>query len=152
MALNFLPVPRLLRLQGRPRPIALLAHGFVLLLILAGTQVHLQSVRWWWSPAVVSALHITPAQAAAIEREYENNLPAQRHASEEVAGTTGRVVDLIRAREYDDELLHTTEKLVRAYQMQGELQQKMLARAARALTPDQRQQLSRLVPEKRVLK
>jgi Spy/CpxP family protein refolding chaperone len=129
----------------------LLAQTVVVLVIFASTQVHLQSVRWWWSPTVVAVLRITPEQSAAIERAYEDSLPAQRHASEDVIDTTGRVVDLIRAAVYDDQLLHMTEKLVNAYSSQDEVQQKMRERAAHALTLEQRQKLIRLIAQKRVL-
>src|SRR4029077_9604536 len=92
--------------------ISLLAHGFLLLLLLAATQVHLRSVRWWWSPTVVAAIGIPPEQSAAIEGVYEDSLPAQQHASEDVIDATARVADLIRAQVFDDELLRLTEKLL----------------------------------------
>ena len=142
------PIPH--RTSLRP-PMFLLAQSVVVLLIFASTQVRLQSVRWWWSPTVVAVLGITPEQSAAIERSYENSLPAQRHASEEVIDTTGRIVDLIRAQVYDEQLLHMTEKLVNAYSSQDEVQQKMREGAAHALTREQRQKLIRLIAQKLVL-
>ena len=138
-------------LVRRPRRISFLAQGLLLLLILAGTQEHLQSIRWWWSPTVVAALGITSEQAAAIERAYEDSLPAQRHASEEVIDATARVADLIRAQVYDDQLLHLTERLAQAHSTQSELHRKLLERAARALTPEQRRMLGRLDARKRVV-
>ena len=80
------------------------------------------------------------------------SLPApERHASEEVIDATAHVADLIRADIYDGELLHQTERLVHAHATQDELRLRMLDRAARALTPEQRRKLSHMVAEQHAL-
>ena len=127
------------------RGIFILARGFVLAVVVAGTQVHLASARWWWSPTVVSALGITPEQSVAIERLSEDNLPARVHAGEEVIDLTARVGTLIRSDVYDDELLRLTEQLLKAYSVQWELHRQMLAPTTRALSPQQREKLTRLI-------
>ena len=120
-------------------------------MIVAFTQAHLVSARWWSSPTVVSALGITPDQSVTIERLSEDRLPARRNAGEEVIGLTARVAELIRADVYDDQLLHVTEQLLKARSVQWELHRQMLERTARALSPQQRKTLTRLVAERRVM-
>jgi len=87
----------------------------------------------------------------AIERLYEDSLPAQRHAGEEVVALTARVDTLIRFGLYNDELLHLTGELVKARSVQCELRRQMLERTARPLSPQQREKLTRFIAEKRVM-
>ena len=133
------------------RRIFIFTRGVVLVTIIAGTQVPLESVRWWLSPAFVSAIGITPQQSRAIEQLYEDGLPAQRQAGEDVVALTARVARLVRFGAYDDELLHLTGELVKARSTQCELRRQMLRRSDRPLSPPQRQRLARFIAERRVM-
>jgi hypothetical protein len=135
----------------RSRPTSFLSHGLLMILILAGAQVRLQPVRWWRSSTVVAALGITPEQATAIERAYEDSLPAQQHSSEEVIDATAPVAEQVRAQLFDEQLLRLTERLARAGSTQSELHWKLLERAAGALTPEQRRKLARVAAEDRAM-
>lgn len=131
---------------------AIFLRGVVVVTVIAGSQAHLEPLRWWSSPKVVSAIGITPQQAIAIERLYEDSLPAWRHAGEDVVNLTGRVARLVRAGKYhDDALLRLTSELVRARSVQYELHRHMLERTALPLWPEQRARLVRIMAEKRVL-
>jgi Spy/CpxP family protein refolding chaperone len=132
--------------------ISTFVRGLVFVLVLAGTEARLECVRWWSSPTVVSALGLTAEQTVAIERLYQDSLPARRHASEELCGLTGQIASRIEAGEYDDESLHLTERLAKAQSAQRDARRQMLELAARALSPEQRETLSRLVGEKRVMR
>ena len=74
----------------------------------------------------MSALRLTPEQAAAVERLYQASLPARRQASEERFGLTGRIAKRIEAGDDDDEPLHLTEKLAKAQSAQCDLRRQML--------------------------
>jgi len=87
----------------------------------------------------------------AIERLYEDSLPARRHAGEEAVALTARVETLIRFGLYDDELSHLTGEPVKARSVQWELRRQMLERTARPLSPQQRETLTGFIAEKRVM-
>jgi hypothetical protein len=123
--------------------------ALVFVLVLAGTEARLGCLNWWWSPSVVSALRLTATQSMAIERLYQDSLPAQQHASEEVFGLTGQIAHRIDAGDYVDESLHLTERLAKAQSTEREVRRHMLELADRALSPEQRERLSRLVDEAR---
>lgn len=136
--------------NSRRRRLAIFWRGVVVVTIVAGSQVRLEPVRWWSSPRVVSAIGITPQQAVAIERLYEDSLPAWRNAGEDVVDLTERVARLVRAGRYDDEgLLHLTGALVQARSVQYQLHRQMLERTARPLWPEQRATLARFMAEQR---
>jgi hypothetical protein len=121
------------------------ARGLVFVLVLTGTEAHLDCLNWWWSPSVVSALRLTAEQSATIEREYQESLPARRRACEEVFSLTREIANRIDAGDYDDDLLHLTERLAKAESTEGEVRRRMLERANRALSPEQRVSLSQLL-------
>jgi hypothetical protein len=123
--------------------------GLVFILVLAITEARLECLNWWWSPSVVSALRLTATQSMAIERLYQDSLPAQQHASEEVFGLTGQIAHRIDAGDYDDESLHLTERLAKAQSTECEVRRHMLELAAHALSLEQRERLSRLLGEAR---
>jgi hypothetical protein len=126
--------------------------GVLIVLVLVGTEARLESVRWWCSPTVVSALRLTAEQSAAIDRLYQDSLPARRHGSEEVFGLTGQIAKRIEAGDYDDDTLRLTERLAKAQSAQRQVRRQMLELAAGALSPQQRETLSRLVGEKYVMR
>lgn len=138
-------------LNSLRRRLDVLTRGVVLVTIVAATEARLEPVRWWSSPRVVSAIGITPQQAVAIERLYEDSLPAWRNAGEDVVNLTERVARLVRAGKYHDEpLLHLTSELVQARSIQCELHRQMLERTTRPLWPEQRTRLARFMAQKGV--
>ena len=100
---------------------------------------------------VESAIGITSQQSTAIEQLYEDSLPAQRHAGENVVELTAQVATRVRLGEYDDELLRLTAELVKARWIQCELRRQMLERASGPLSPQQRTKLARFIAEKGVM-
>jgi len=90
-----------------------LLRGVVLLQILSVTEVDLEPSRWWLSPVVISELHLTPRQCAAVERFYEdqNTEQAERRSSEDMFAVENRIEDRLEEGEYDAELLRLTSRL-----------------------------------------
>ena len=129
--------------------ISAFVRGLVFALVFFGTEVRLDCLNWWWSPSVVSRLRLTVQQSAAIERDYQESLPARRRVSEEVFGLTRQIATRIEAGEYDDDSLVLTAKLARPESMERDIRRQMLERADCAPSPEQRQTLSRLAGEKR---
>ena len=141
--------PALIRIRAR---ISTLVRGLLFTVVLVGTEARLESVRWWCSPTVVSALRLTAEQSAAIDRLYQDSLLAQRHGSEDVFGLTGQIAKRMEAGDYDDDTLRLTERLAKAQSAQREVRRQMLELAVGALSPQQRETLSRLVGEKHVVR
>lgn len=120
-----------------------------ILLILAEAQ--LAPVRWWQSPRVVRALGLTSIQSDALDRVYQQSVPAGQTASLQVMQLTERIVEALRDRRYDDELLRTTAALVRARDEECELRRRALGRAVAALQPGQQRELSRLLAAREII-
>jgi hypothetical protein len=118
-------------------------------LILAEAQ--LAPVRWWQSPRVVRALGLTSIQSDALDRVYQQSVPAGQTASLQVMQLTERIVEALRDRRYDDELLRTTAALVRARDEECELRRRALGRAVAALQPGQQRELSRLLAAREII-
>jgi hypothetical protein len=98
----------------------------------------------------VSALELTPRQAAAIERLYQESLPTRQHASEDVIGLTEDIATRLRDGRYDGELLHATERLAGARVTQCELRRHAFERSVQVLTARQRRVLTRLIAAQRI--
>jgi hypothetical protein len=144
MATTDLPMNRLRQQLAR------FTRVLVCAVVVVGTQTHLQSVRWWWSPPIVSALALTQQQSAALEKLYRESLPTRQHASEDVVGLTDDIATRLQDELYDDELLHLTAKLAGARLKQYDLQRAGIESAVHVLTPSQRDELTRLIVEKRI--
>jgi LTXXQ motif family protein len=121
----------------------------VVLMVCA--QADVDSLRWWRSRALVNALALTATQSAAIDGFYEDTLPARRRASEETAAVRNRVADALRAGDYDDDVLRLTARLAEVDAQAGHVRRQMLRLAVAALTPVQRDKLTRLIASKRVV-
>lgn len=77
-------------------------------------QARFESVRWWQSPGLVAALHLTAAQSSALNDGYEKTLPELRRMSEQITELTDEVVRLNEVGAPDVELMPATERLARA--------------------------------------
>jgi hypothetical protein len=133
------------------RPVARFTRVLVWTLIVVGTQVRLESVRWWWSPPIVSALAMTEQQSTAIERLYQESLPMRQHASEDETGLTDDIVKRLDDGLYDDELLHITERLAGAWVKQRDVRRQTFNRAVQVLTPRQRDKLTYEIAERQIV-
>jgi hypothetical protein len=132
------------------KQIARFTRVFVCAVAVVGTQARLESVRWWWSPPIVSALALTQQQSAALEKLYRESLPTRQRASEDVVGLTDNIASRLQDELYDDELLHLTARLAGARLKQYDLQRAGIELAVHVLTPSQRAELTRLIVEKRI--
>lgn len=130
---------------------AMFARLFLALALVAITQTRLDSARWWCSPEVVSALTITPEQAAVIERLYEDSLPGRRQTSEQAMRLTVRVADLIHQGMFGGELLRATEELAGIRAEEGDIRRHTFAVTARVLTRTQRAHLARLLAQHQLM-
>ena len=119
--------------------------------VVIGTQTRLESGRWWWSPATVSALGLTQEQSVELEGLYQQSLPTWEHAGEDVVGLTDNIETRISDELYDDALLHLTEKLAEVRHKQDKLRRAGIELAVHVLTPPQRDKLTRLIVEKRII-
>ena len=133
------------------RRIAKITHLLVWALIVVGTQVRLESVRWWWSPRIVSALAMTRQQSTTIERLYVESLPMRQQASQEEMAFAEDVAERLRDGPYDDELLRSTERMAGAWVQQRNVRLQTFNRAVLVLTPNQRDELTHVIAEKRIV-
>ena len=118
--------------------------------VLVSAPARLEPARWWWSPSIVSALAVTPEQSRAIERLYEDGLPARRSATEDVIGLTEKVARHLRDWAYDDELLKLTGQLVTARRDECDLRRRLLVLSAGPLSHGQREKLMQLIRDRQV--
>jgi hypothetical protein len=119
------------------------------LLILG--QEHLVPVRWWRSSQVVAELGLTARQSDALDRAYQQLIPAGETASLNVMRLTELIAEAIRDGKYDDELLRASAALVRARDEECELRRQLFARGVAALQPGQQRRLSRLLAARQIV-
>ena len=91
-----------------------LTHRLVIALLVIGGQAPLDSVRWWRSPRVTSALGLTAEQSLAIDHIYQQTLPLRTLTSIEIIELTGRISQRIRDGIFDDDSLRLSERLMTA--------------------------------------
>ena len=113
-------------------------------------QVRLEPSRWWRSPPIIGALQMTPEQSRAAQRVYEESQEARTRTAQEVMELTAHIIQLLRAGQYEGELLQLTERLARAQTSQCEMRRQLFVHTADALTPAQRRRLRDLVGEERL--
>lgn len=94
---------------------------------------------------------MTQQQSAAIEHVYEESLPAQQRAGEDVIGLSEDIATRLGDGLYDNEQLRLTEKLARTLTKQRELRRRAFERAVQFLTPAQRDKLTRLIADRRLI-
>ena len=87
----------------------------------------------------------------AVERLYQEALPARNRASEEVTYLDEELKYSKQWNGSDDELRRLTEELARARITECELRRQMLERIIEPLSEKQREQLSDLVRHNRVM-
>jgi hypothetical protein len=94
---------------------------------------------------------MTQQQSAAIERVYVESLPARQRAVEEVIGLSEDIATRLHDGLYDDEQLQLTAKLAGALTKQRELRRRTFELSVQVLTPPQRDKLTRLIADKRLI-
>ena len=114
-------------------------------------QARLEPDRWWWSPRVVAFLGVTPEQSMAVERLYEQGATTRNRAAEEVNYLDEELKYSKQWNGSDDELRRLTEELARARAAECELRRQMLERIIEPLSARQREQLTGLVRQNRVM-
>ena len=127
------------------------SRALILAVLVVCAQARLEPVRWWWSPRDATLVGLTPQQAMAVERLYQEDLPARNRASQEV---TYLEEELKYSRQWDasdDELIRLTEELANARLVDCELRLQMLQRMSELLSARQREQLTGLVSQNRFM-
>ena len=113
--------------------------------VLVSDQRLLESVRWWQSSRVISAIKLTPAQAAHIEASYASTLNTRCRLSESLAHAMAHVGQL---NELDDppdgDLLAATQQLGRVAHEQSQMEMTDEWRAFDILSSEQRESLAAL--------
>jgi hypothetical protein len=127
------------------------ARALILALLVVCAQARLEPVRWWWSPSDAALVGLTPQQAMAVERLYQEDLSARNRASQEV---TYLEEELKYSRQWDaadDERQRLTEELAKARVVDCGLRRRMLQRMSDLLSARQREQLTGLVSQNRFM-
>jgi hypothetical protein len=119
--------------------------------VVVSDQAHLEHDRWWRSPRVVALLQLTPEQSMAVEQLYEEGLPARNRAAEEVTYLDEELTYSKQWNGSDDELRRLTEELATARVAECDLRLEMLERIIAPLSARQREQLTGLVRQNRVM-
>jgi hypothetical protein len=123
-------------------------------LILAALTVMLEarveSTRWWWSPTVIAALGLSPAQSSALDRAYERSIPVRQRLAERIVALTDRVEQLNDRDAADEELMPVTEQLAHAQCERGALRSSLIDSVDAILSPAQRTIFRRLLARKLV--
>ena len=123
----------------------------ILALLVVCAEARLDPVRWWWSPGDAALVGLTPQQAMAVERLYQEDLPARNRASQEV---TYLEDELKYSRQWDAADVSGNvlpRNLRRLGFVDCELRRRMLQRMSELLSEKQREHLSDLVRHNRVM-
>ena len=125
--------------------------ALIVAVLVVCAQTRLEPVRWWRSPRDAELVGLTPQQAMAIERLYQNDLPARNRASQEMTYLEG---ELTYSRQWDtanNRVRSLTEQLGRARLVDCLLRDHLLQRIDQLLSPRQREQLTGLVSQNRFM-
>jgi hypothetical protein len=116
--------------------------GLALAVFVFGAQRPLDSVRWWRSARVSSAIELTAAQVAEIDAFYAASLPARDRLAEAMVAAMTRVARLNDDNAANDELLAATQELSMIAAQQRTIDVALRVRAFRVLSVRQRGSLS----------
>jgi hypothetical protein len=118
---------------------------------MVSDQARLEHDRWWRAPRVVALLQLTREQVMAVEQLYEADLPTRNRAGEEVTYLDEELKYSKQWNGSDEELLRLTQELARARVAECALRLQMLERIIEPLSAGQREQLTDLVRQNRVM-
>ena len=113
----------------------------ILLLVLTATAPARAQRRhkWWQSPEVKAELGLTDAKSAVLDEIFQSTRPKQRELMEELQREEGRLSDLIRAMEAEEEeVTRQIENVERVRSALSKTRILMLYRMHRELSVDQR--------------
>jgi Spy/CpxP family protein refolding chaperone len=118
--------------------------ALVALALVACVPAPIDSAYWWRSPRFVTALKLTRAQAAAIDRIYRDTLPARLERAREADAVRARLDRLLDARAAIEDLEAAASRAADAEAELSRLRTLMLYRMSRVLTPSQRARFTAL--------
>jgi Spy/CpxP family protein refolding chaperone len=124
------------------RPFAC-AIGTLILTVYPPTEI--ESARWWRSPRCVAILNLTPTQAAAIQRLYENTLSEQRARAVEAEEARAKLNRLLDSDGPDADVEAAASQAAGAEAVYHRVRTLMLYRMFRVLSPEQQRRLDTLV-------
>lgn len=106
----------------------------------------LESVRWWRSRIVATAIGLTDRQVQDIDRLYQERLLARRRCIERLVEASNRADRLIREGQYEEDTLRQTQEISQAAADERALRVIVGDEIAALLSPDQRQSLASVRP------
>ena len=115
-------------------------------LLFLSRPAHLESLRWWHSPAVVAVSWSHTQRVEAIDLIYEERSMSRGRCVERAVAATNRVNRFIREDVYDARTRNAAQEAISAIADERALTQGMSSEVTALLSAEQRRLLSQMRP------